>query len=268
VVESVDLEGDGPDVVLVARVRVEAGQAARCSRCRRRCPRYDAGAEQRRWRVLDLGMVAVYLQADTHRVRCGEHGVVVARLPWARHGARFATAFEDICAWLVAHAALSTVAILLRVAWRSVAAMVTRVVADRAARADRLCGLRRIGIDEISYRKGQRYLLVVVDHDTGRLVWAGKDRTAATAALDAVRRGAWHQLRRIGDTGRARELKGTRWALLKNPPDLTGVQRTLIAIIAQINKPLYRAYLLKEQLREVFATKGTQGKPPSCIPCV
>jgi Transposase len=38
----------------------------------------------------------------------------------------------------------------------------------------------RIGIDEISYRKGQRYLLVVTDHDTGRLVWAGKDRTAAT----------------------------------------------------------------------------------------
>ena len=65
---------------------------------------------------------------------------------------------------------------LLRVAWRSVADIVTRVVADRAARLDRLAGLRRIGIDEISYRKGQRYLLVVVDHDTGRLVWAGKNR--------------------------------------------------------------------------------------------
>jgi transposase len=261
---------------------------------------------------LDLGTVPVYLQADTYRVSCAEHGVVVAHVPWARPGARFTTAFEDTTAWLVAHAALSTVAILLRVAWRSVAAIVTRVVAERAERTDRLTGLRRIGIDEISYRKGQRYLLVVVDHDTGRLVWAGKDRTTATlhqffdalgekrsaqlthvsadgaewihdvvreraaqavicldafhvvawatTALDAVRRGVWNQLRQAGNTDAARELKGTRWALLKNPPDLTGAQRTTVAIIAQVNKPLYRAYLLKEQLREVFTTKGTQGK--------
>ena len=55
-----------------------------------------------------------------------------------------------------------------------------RVVADRAAAVDRLAGLRRIGIDEISYRKGQRYLLCVVDHYNGRLVWAGKNRTQET----------------------------------------------------------------------------------------
>ncbi len=41
-------------------------------------------------------------------------------------------------------------------------------------------GLRRIGIDEIRYRRGQRFLLVVTDHDSGRLVWAGQDRNAAT----------------------------------------------------------------------------------------
>ncbi|HKR50232.1 MAG TPA: hypothetical protein VJT72_11755 [Pseudonocardiaceae bacterium] len=53
-----------------------------------------------------------------------------------------------------------------------------RVVAARSEASDRLAGLRRIGIDEIS-GKGQRYLLVVTDHDTGRLVGAGTDRTAA-----------------------------------------------------------------------------------------
>ncbi len=97
--------------------------------------------------------------------------------PWPP---RFTAAFEDTCAWLVCHAALSVVAVLLRVAWRSVAAIVTRVVAARAGQLDRLAGLRRIGIDEISYRKGQRFLLVVTDHDTGLLVWAGKNRDAAT----------------------------------------------------------------------------------------
>lgn len=55
-------------------------------------------------------------------------------------------------------------------------------------------------------------------------------------------------------------LKNSRWALLKNPPDLTGDQRTTVAAIAKTNLPLYRAYLLKEQLREVFARKGAHGK--------
>ncbi|MGH3906588.1 MAG: transposase [Pseudonocardiaceae bacterium] len=71
---------------------------------------------------------------------------------------------------------------VLRITWRSVSAIVARVVAEAAGRRDRLAGLRRIGIDEISYRKGQRFLLCVVDHDTGRLGWAGKDRNATTLA--------------------------------------------------------------------------------------
>ncbi len=58
--------------------------------------------------------------------------------------------------------------------------VVARVWADTAGRVDLLAGLRRIGIDEISYRKGHKYLLVVVDHDTGRLVWAGKGADQAS----------------------------------------------------------------------------------------
>ena len=65
---------------------------------------------------------------------------------------------------------------LLRVAWRTVGSIVTRVNADIDATIDRLEGLRRIGIDEISYKRGHRYLIVVVDHDSGRLVWAGPGR--------------------------------------------------------------------------------------------
>jgi transposase len=71
-------------------------------------------------------------------------------VPWARPGSRFTHAFEDTVAWLVCHATLSVVAVLLRIAWRSVADIVTRVVAARAGQLDRLAGLRRIGVDEIS----------------------------------------------------------------------------------------------------------------------
>jgi len=58
----------------------------------------------------------------------------------------------------------------------------------------------------------------------------------------------------------ARDLKGARYALWKNPENLTSRQQTKLAWVAKVNHQLYRAYLLKEQLREVFALKGEQGK--------
>src|SRR3954454_16962912 len=77
---------------------------------------------------------------------------------------------------------------LLRIAWRTVGAIITRVEADFTARTDRLAGMRRIGIDEVSYKKGHKYLTVVVDHDTGRLVWAapGRDKKTVHAFFDAL----------------------------------------------------------------------------------
>jgi transposase len=82
----------------------------------------------------------------------------------------------------------------------------------------------------------------------------------ATKALDAVRRDLWNQLRRTGRSEQAGTLKGSRWALVKNPTDLTGDQRSTLAGIAVTNKALYRAYLLKEQLRAVFQEKGITGR--------
>lgn len=76
----------------------------------------------------------------------------------------------------------------MRVAWRAVGAICERVCDDAQHEVDLLAGVRRIGIDEISHRTGQRYLTVVVDHDTGRLVWAaaGRDRKTVERFLDAL----------------------------------------------------------------------------------
>ena len=74
----------------------------------------------------------------------------------------------------------------------------------------------------------------------------------ATDALDEIRREVWNQARRTGQTDRARELKGARFALWKNPERLTDRQQTKLSMIQQTNKPLYRAYLLKEQLRQIY----------------
>src|SRR5699024_4087385 len=83
-------------------------------------------------------------------------------------------------AWLPTQASKSTVVGLMRIAWRTVGAIITRVWADIDATQDRFAGLARIGIDEISYKKGHKYLMVVVDHDRRRLVWAAPGRNSAT----------------------------------------------------------------------------------------
>ena len=174
-----------------------------------------------------------------------------------------------------------------------------------------MAGLRRIGIDEISYKKGHRYLTVVVDHDAKRLVWAapgrdkatlntffdalGPDRCAqithvsaddadwiadvvtarcpaavrcadpfqrviwATDALDEVRRQVWNDARRTADTATAKGLKNARYALWKNPADLTQSQQLKLAWIAATHRPLHRAWELKEAFRKVIHIKGAHG---------
>lgn len=309
VIEQVRFDEDAQAVV--ARVRPTRSRRRRCPRCARRCPGYDQGEGRRRWRALDLGVIQAFLEADAPRVCCPEHGVIVAAMPWARPGAWFTRGFEDTCAWLAVHTSRSAVGELLRVAWRTVGRVCTRVAAEQASHVDRFAGLRRIGVDEIAYKKGHRYLTVVVDHDTGWLVWAapgrdeqtlerffdtlGDDRARklthlsadaaawianvaarrcpqavlcldpfhvvkwATDALDVVRRETWNAARKGGETAVAKELKGARFALWKNPADLTRRQRAKLARIAEINRSLYRAYLLKEELRLVFRVKGGQG---------
>jgi transposase len=185
-VERVDF--DELSGVITAHVKPFERERRRCPRCRRRCPKHDQGAGRRQWRALDLGTVTARIEADAPRVRCPEHGVVVAAVPWARHHAGHTRFFDDQVAWLAVQTSKKAVTQLMRIAWLTVGAIITRVCADIDASVDRLEGLRRIGIDEISYKRGQRYLMVVVDHDTGRLVWAapGRDQATVNAFFDAL----------------------------------------------------------------------------------
>jgi len=74
----------------------------------------------------------------------------------------------------------------------------------------------------------------------------------ATQALDQVRREVWNEARRQGNLELARELKGARFAVWKNPENLTDRQAAKLATIQHTNARLYRAYLLKEQLRQIY----------------
>lgn len=183
VVEGVNFNVEG-EVVVAARPRWH--QLDRCGICRRHCAGFDLGEGRRRWRALDLGATLAFVEAEAPRVRCREHGVVVCAVPWARHNSRFTRSFEDQAAWLAVQCSRKAVAELLRIAWRTVGSICERVAGEACDKRDLLAGLHWIGIDEISHRKGQRYL--VVDHHTGRLVWAaaGRGRKTVEAFLDTL----------------------------------------------------------------------------------
>ncbi len=176
----VKIEYDEDERLLVVHVQPFASQRRRCGQCDKRRPGYDQGEGRRRWRALDLGFIQAVLEADAPRVNCPMHGVVVAAVPWARHAAGHTRAFDDQVAWLAVQCSKTAVTELMRIAWRTVGAIITRVSADIEATVDRLAGLARIGIDEISYKRGHRYLTVVVDHDARRLIWAAPGRDRAT----------------------------------------------------------------------------------------
>ncbi|KAB7791328.1 transposase [Bifidobacterium leontopitheci] len=161
-----------PEPVLEIRVRSRKG-SLRCSSCGRKRRGYDRGGDVHRWRHQDFGCWRVELVALMPRVDCPRCGVVVARLPRAEPGSRFARDFEAECAWLTAVANRKTAGSFLHVAWRT-AGDIARRVAERlkASTLSPFDGLTAISVDETGYRKGHTYVTVVVDHERRRVIRA------------------------------------------------------------------------------------------------
>ena len=296
--------GDARRACLVVSLRRRAHERGRCGRCDGQAPWYDRGGGRRRWRHIDIGFATCELVAETARVNCAEHGPTVAAVSWARHDSTFTRAFED----LVVHDAIvgnkQAAADRYAISWRAVNNACVRVATEALGRVDLLDGLVAVAIDEVKYKKGQRYLTVVCDHFTGRVVWAangrskkvvgeffdalGDERAAelgfvtcdgaewiravlaervpdavvcidtfhvvswATDALDEVRRDEWNRLRAAGGAAAAKAVKGLRFLLLRNWENLRGGQKTVIRELARANGRIFRAWQLKEELRDIF----------------
>lgn len=145
-----------------------------CPFCgRRQLPGYDRPAKNPKiWRGLDFGGIVVEIEYHTHRVTCPEHGVVTAAVPWAYPGSSFTREFDLTVAWLAQHLPRSAVSNFMRIDWQTVGSCVSRALNDlENDRSKRLDGLVNIGIDETSYRKGHKYITVIVNHDTNTVVW-------------------------------------------------------------------------------------------------
>jgi transposase len=174
-VEDVGFETVNDEDTLVIRARPMSRDMNRCPKCGKRCKGHDSSGKVRRWRSLDFGSHRVYIEAFAPRIECPVHGVLVAKVPWARHDSDYTYDFETAATWLTLHTTAQDVAEYFRIMWHTVGSIARRVQKSlEDEQPNRFDNLVKIGIDETSYKKGHKYMTVIVNHETGHLIWAKK----------------------------------------------------------------------------------------------
>ncbi len=172
---------DGASVpTLEVQIRPRAHSRPRCGACGRRRPGYDT-LPARRSEFLPLWGNKVFFVYAPRRVACPRCGIRVERMPWVAGKHRL----TDTYAWFLARWAKRLswheVAEAFRTTWDHVFCSVERAVAWGRAHQD-LSDVTAIGIDEIAWQRGHRYLTLVyqIDADCKRLLWIGEKRTVKT----------------------------------------------------------------------------------------
>ena len=159
------------------KVRARARSAAICSRCHRPAPGYDHQAERRFEFIPILGYL-VFLLYCMRRVDCQTCGVVVEEVPWGDGKHQLTKAYMLFLARWARKLSWQETATTFHTSWDKVRDAVEYVVGWGLAHRT-LESIRAIGVDEIQYSKGHKYLTLVYQIDQGctRLLWVGKERT-------------------------------------------------------------------------------------------
>ena len=276
------------------QARPDKWHQCRCPYCGKKCPKDGVSVKGRRqWRSLDFGSILVEIESDTQRINCPEHGRIVADVPWAYPGSRFTKDFDLTIGWLAVYLPRSVVSEYMRIDWKTVGRCVSRTLHEiEPERNVRRNGLVHIGIDETSYKKGHKYITIVLNHDTNTVVWAapghGKKvleqfyRSLTPEQLASIKVVTGDGARWITDCvneftpdcercvdpfhvvewamDALDEVRREVWreAYSKAPENLTEDQQLKLEIIQQEDPRLYRAYLIKERLRLILKIRSVE----------
>lgn len=161
-------------------VEPREGSRAVCSGCNRKGPGYDTLAE-RPFEFVPLWGVMVFFLYSMRRVDCPRCGVKVEAVPWATGKSTLTKAYAYFLAGWAKRMSWSEVAGAFRTSWQSVFRSVEMVVHWGLAHRC-LDGIKAIGVDEVLWQRGYKFLTVVYQIDDGgrRLLWVGRDRTVKT----------------------------------------------------------------------------------------
>ncbi len=145
-------------------------------------------------------------------------------------------------------ATIKSVAEHLHLTWDTVKDIHKRCLKSRYGNPD-IRNVKDIGIDEFAVRKGHVYKTIVVDLETGRIIYVG-DGKGADALIDKLRSKMYHEEKYLN---KRKVIKGMRWLLLCNGKDIyDDKHRERLDNALALNKPLAQVYYLKESMRGIW----------------
>ena len=179
VYESVRLV-EGPRLEMEVIVRLRVNSRPRCSGCGQVGPGYDTQG-LRRFEFVPLWGIAVFFVYTMRRVQCRQCGVRVEAVPWATGKHHLTKTYAWFLARWARRLSWKEAAEVFHTSWQKVFRSVEMAVEWGRVHQD-LDDIEAIGIDEIQWQRGHRYLTLVYQIDAGcrRLLWIGKNREAKT----------------------------------------------------------------------------------------
>lgn len=164
------------EVLVIAR----KNSKPRCSQCGHSCSGYDRLPE-RRFEFIPVWGFHVFLHYARRRVQCPDCGIVAEQLPWGDGKNQLTRAYMLFLAHWAKKLSWKEVALSFKTSWEKVFKSVDYVVSWGLEQRD-LDGITAIGVDEVQWHKGHKYLTLVyqIDKDCIRLLWIGKERTVVS----------------------------------------------------------------------------------------
>jgi transposase len=288
-----------PNKVMIILKKV--GKTGRCPKCRKQRRRYESQYVRE---IRDLDMVGkrttITFPVGVVRCTCGFRGTEL--LEFVDRYSNFTKRFEEYVALLCEKMTNTDVAEVCRIGWKAVKDIDKKNLSLKKVGLDSVSPTG-IGVDEVAYEKGHKYLTIVRELKENRVIWTGKDRkketldqfftelgptksaniTAATMdmwdpfiasvkehcpnadivfdkfhvskkvneALDAIRKKEFGN----GDKELRKVMKKKRFVILKRRKTLDETEKETINALKEKNDTLYTAYLLKEQVLDIFDEK-------------
>ncbi len=176
----IQLIENNPQPELEINLRVRQDSRPICSGCGRKRPGYDTLPE-RRFAFVPFWGILVYFIYARRRVDCPVCGIKVEQIPWAQGKQTITTTYAWFLARWARRMSWSEVAAAFETSWHQVFRAVTMAVNWGRQHMD-LSGVTAIGVDEMQWGRGHRYITVVyqINESCKRLLWIGEKRTAKT----------------------------------------------------------------------------------------
>jgi transposase len=167
-------------LTLQIEIHERKNSRAICSGCRRPAPGYDRSGQPRRFEFVPLWGIAVFLVYAMRRVNCPDCGVKVEQVPWCDGKNQLTTTYRWFLAGWAKRMSWREVATAFGTTWQNVFRSVKHAVFWGIAHMD-WSDVESIGIDEVQWQRGHKYLTLVYQIDAGRkrLLWIGRERTTA-----------------------------------------------------------------------------------------